>query len=156
MKIDLTSVPFSRFGSYLACSVLPASESHPGGLYIRSLHGGGTAFRAPALRLELLSASGEPLPFEASSSETLLTLSGDSRDDSAPRVDMLFTDANTLRMRGQGAGLRLSIEPGVFDHLFRVDAHRWQFNCASWDATSDGFAVEWQPASGRSLADYAL
>ena len=134
MKIDLTSVPFSRFGSYLACSVLPASENRPAGLYIRSLHGGGSAFRAPALRMELLSASGALLPFEASASATLLTLASDPRDDCAPKVDLLFTDANTLRMRGLGAGLRLSIEPGVYDHLFRVDDRRWQFNCFSWDA----------------------
>jgi hypothetical protein len=38
MKLDLSLVPFSRFGSYMAISLLEQGTDRAAGLYLRSVH----------------------------------------------------------------------------------------------------------------------
>ena len=131
MKLDLEHVPFSRFGAYLAVSSLPDSGGHPAGLYLRTLHGGMSAYTQPMMRLELL-VDGAPRPFQAEAGPARLTLRPEA-DPEAAQVQLCFAEPNILRVRGEGAGLRLHFPTTGSDYVFQVDEQRWQFNCVSWD-----------------------
>lgn len=126
MKLDLQTVPFSRFGAYLAFSLMAERPDHPAGLYLRSVHGGHATYAGPALRFELL-FDGQPAPFTVDASATVLNLVHPNG-----RVQICMPEPEHIRLRGQQAGLRISAPAGTFDYLFQVDEQHWQINHASW------------------------
>jgi putative isomerase len=98
MHLDLARIPFSRYGSRLAFSL------REGGLYLRGLHG-----RSPyvnlsdeLLRIDLLDGA-EPVPFRVDATPARLRL-----ESAAGDVEICMAAAGVVRVRGQGAGLRLS------------------------------------------------
>ena len=94
MQIDLNTVPFSRFGSYLAFSMLPETAAHPAGLYLRTLHG--EARVREVARLEVIK-DGMPLPFEAQASASTLRLEAEGG-----RVEICFAGEGCIHLRGRG------------------------------------------------------
>ena len=62
MDFDLNFVPFSRYGSYLAFSVLPALPvpKRPQVLYLRTVHGGAAVHEIA--RVEVIRGT-QPVPF---------------------------------------------------------------------------------------------
>jgi len=118
ISFDLSKVPFSRFGSYLAVSQFlpdPASQTAPG-LYLRSMRGGGHN----VFRLELL-ATGSPVPFEIHTSPTSLHLQAQ-----AGSVDLCMPVSDQVRVRGEGVSLRLT---AVTKTLAILNAnHHWEIN----------------------------
>jgi putative isomerase len=116
MRLDLAKVPFSRYGSPLAFSL------REGGLYLRTLHG-----RSPyvdlsdeLLRLDLLDGA-EPVPFRVDATPARLRL-----ESAAGVAEICIPEADRVRIRGQGAGLRLSVVGASPASLTRRRADVWQ------------------------------
>lgn len=127
MEIDLRGVPFSRSGAYLAFSILDwASEIHPAGLYLRSIHSGAQAVR-PAGRVALLEVTldGTSLPYQVIATPgqiQLLTVRG--------TLNLCLAEPYTLRVRGEGVGLRLCFDHTAGDYALPAADGRWRVNCS--------------------------
>lgn len=112
LRLDITQVPFSRAGSYLALSLCDADDARPWEqrpghvLLLRTLRGDRETERV--FRLELLgliSGIPESLPFEVEAAANLLRL-----HTSGGMVEIVMTADQSVRFRGSGAvGLRLSL-----------------------------------------------
>ncbi|MFW6061731.1 MAG: amylo-alpha-1,6-glucosidase [Planctomycetota bacterium] len=124
MNIDLTCVPFSRFGSYLAISMVPEGPGRPAGLYLRSIHGG--ARRPELLRIEMI-RNGKAVDYRLQATPSQVALAGD-----AGRVRFCLHRPEELRIRGEGAGLRLSMpRPVSGDFALPGPGGRWQIDSTS-------------------------
>jgi hypothetical protein len=115
LSLDLSRVPFSRFGSYMAFSMLTDMSPHgtmsglyaPNGvpgLYLRNLHGGSGVSDTvhPVFQVELLRDS-TSLAFEVNASPTLLRLKAATGE-----AELYFDAADRIRIRTQGVSLRLT------------------------------------------------
>lgn len=121
MEIDLAAIPFSRFGSYLAFSLLPADDNRAAGLYLKSMRGPATGGRPmqEILRMEL-EDNGKPQGFDVHASYTRLTLS--STDGQA---SICLPAADTVRIHLQKTGLRFSMPAGYYDNLIPGKTQEW-------------------------------
>ena len=119
-EFDLRSVPFSRYGSYFAFSILPGIPGRAEGLFLRSVHGdagdGGALFRVELLR------EGVPVPSRIRASASLLQL-----EDGDAVVEICLPEPGCIRFRGTGAGLRLQVDQGPSEYDCAVDhgGGRW-------------------------------
>jgi putative isomerase len=122
VSLDPGRVPFSRFGSYMAFSMmtdtrtvapadhiesdLAAPNSNPG-LYLRNLHGayGVTGMSHPVFWIELVSGE-SPVNFEVKASPVLLELK--APDGGA---EIYFDATDRIRFRTHGVSLRLTPLP---------------------------------------------
>ena len=123
ISFDLTKVPFSRYGSYLAFSHLtqgPLGE----GLYLRSLHRGG---RPEVLRVDLV-RDGEVLPSREHATPESLRLEFDGGF-----VEICISEPDLIRLRGHGVGIRFSKPTDAAGFVFPRDGNRWEFNSAQQD-----------------------
>ncbi len=124
MIFDLSQVPFSRYGSYLAVSHLTSRSrgtETPPGLYLRTIHG--DAGRRELFRLE----SGDDEPTAVAAPEVLRLNTG------AGTAELCFATPQVLRIRGRGGALRLAApEIARFDSIIKLAADRWLVNC--WGA----------------------
>jgi putative isomerase len=122
MKFDLQVVPFSRYGSYIAFSHLAKSDGWQDGLYMRSVHGSG--FHAgvlhPIFRVELLQ-EGKPVPFQEIATPTVLRLETEGR-----YAEICIAEPKLVRIRSVGAGIRLTMETGMFDNAIPIGDRHWQ------------------------------
>jgi putative isomerase len=123
MQFDPARCPVSRFGSYLS---LFQPRTDPGcgpGIYLRTHHAARVG-RRDVMRLELL-VDGRPAPFTAVGSPAMLELAAGGR-----RARLCIADAarDTVRVRGEGAGLRLRVVPGPGNVAQPVGQHRWSIN----------------------------
>ncbi|WP_339370797.1 amylo-alpha-1,6-glucosidase [Paenibacillus elgii] len=121
MLFDLHTVPFSRFGSYFAFSILPERPDREAGLYLRLVRGGDNDIGA-VFRIELL-AGGQAVPFTCSASSTLLRLEAEEGT-----VEWCIPEPDFIRVRSQGVGVRLTCAPGVYDYAFPLGERGWEFN----------------------------
>jgi putative isomerase len=125
----LRFVPFSRFGSYLAFSHLAAAE--PPGLYLRTVHD--NASSQEVFHIELLD-QGVSVPFREVATPASLRLVAD-----AGYVEIVFAQADVIRVRGEGVGARFTLDTRGgycnrgerFDHAFSPDGVRWEVNSFS-------------------------
>ena len=122
MTFDLRTVPLSRYGSYLCFSWLPARPESDEGLYLRTVHAGGTV-RDRLARIELV-REGVSVPFTIEAMPTLLRLRAEPG-----LAEICFATPTTLRLRTQGVGLRLNAPPGDYVHIFGAGEDRWQLTC---------------------------
>ncbi len=128
MTFDLRIVPFSRLGSYMAISHLDAdriarrgSKEMTPGLYLRTLHG---EARSPDVFHMALTRGGRPVACREEPSPSVLKLVADGG-----AVEFCLPRPGVLRVRGRGgAGLRLTLRPGVFVNAVPVGGDRWQVN----------------------------
>ena len=104
MKIDLTLIPFSRRGSYMAISYLTGGRAATDGLWLRSVR---EVFRSgPLLLIEAL-RDDSPCAFTDSVGVDHLSLAVDGGGS----IDIAFDGPNCVRFLVQGCTLRLS-SPG--------------------------------------------
>jgi putative isomerase len=117
-ELSIDATPFSRYGAWWAVSQLAGRRAPAGedGLYVRTFHGGNT----PIIRLTPL-LDGAPVEVEVEQTPALLTLAAE-----AGRVEICFDGTRTLRIRGQGLGLRL--DPVVRTVLYATDEDHTTFN----------------------------
>jgi glycogen debranching enzyme len=127
MNFDLRYVPFSRYGSYLAFSCFDARGDEPGGLYLRTVHGGFNigALGGQIARVELLSGA-LPVPFSVEATPACLRLKGE-----AGQLEICLPEPSVIRLRGTGVGAWLSVDPAMYDYAFPAGGGRWQVNRAS-------------------------
>jgi putative isomerase len=121
MEFNVNEVPFSRFGAYMAFSVVPPVWHQPG-LLLRTMQGAFSSlevFRVEPLR------EGRPVPYRMTATPTLLTLEAEGG-----RVDICFAGTDVVRLRAQGLGLRLNSISPRGPYAFPVDGGRWQVNSA--------------------------
>jgi putative isomerase len=129
IQFDLRFVPFSRFGSYLAFSHLATAE--PPGLYLRTVHD--NASSQEVFHIELLD-QGVSVPFRELATPASLRLVAD-----AGYVEIVFAQADLIRVRGEGVGARFTLDTRGgycnrgerFDHAFSPDGVRWEVNSFS-------------------------
>lgn len=125
---DADRVPFSRRGSFLAVSRLAEED----GLWLRSLRGGDEHTDAGRLfRLEVLDPGGTPVPHRAMLAPDCLTL-----ETPVGAVRLAFADADTIAIEGDGAGLRLTLQPQSYDYAQRLP-DRIRISQARQDLSAD-------------------
>jgi len=123
ISFDLASVPFSRYGSYLAFSHLTQSPLGEG-LYLRSLHRG---VRPEVLRVDLI-REGKALSFREHATPAILRLEAEGGF-----VEICISETYLIRLRGHGVGIRFSKLPDAAGFAFQRDQTRWEFNSAQQD-----------------------
>lgn len=124
LKIDLTQVPFSARGSFLAVSQLPAHWQglpNAAGLYLRTVR--------HDVQTPLIAQISLPdEEFDAAIEHAGLTLTGASF-----RVECCFAGPEALLFRGNGSvTLDFLAETGAYDYLYAVEADGhllWMANC---------------------------
>ena len=168
---DLSTTPFSRYGSYVAFSHLSEDVSHSAGLYLRSVRGPGLTAWQTVFQLELLK-DGQPVHFSESVSPSLLRL-----DCEFGFAEICLARPDVIRMRCQGVALRLSRAASGYDYLIRKPGGLWQITiCAEfearymlaslagelavvsgWDGVrSQGMAIELTHQSSAQIAEFEL
>ncbi|MCE7918612.1 MAG: hypothetical protein DYG85_03730 [Chloroflexi bacterium CFX1] len=146
MNFDLTKIPFSCYGSYLAFSILPETPERKAGLYLRSVRGPATGGRPlqEILLMELL-ADGEPIPFEAEAEAHRLRLSaGNGR-----QAEVSFEAADSVRFRLRGVSIRFSMATGAYDNFIPHTNGKWMLTVNTICETKLMFA----PLEGRMESD---
>lgn len=123
LPLDLSRVPFSRYGSYLAFSYLSAGPMGSG-LYLRSIHSG---VRPEIFRVDVIS-SGAVLPFRVSASPVLLRLQAD-----AGFVEICVGEPNALNIRGHRVGIRFSKPAENVGYFLPRSDRQWEFSAAQQD-----------------------
>lgn len=138
LAFDLRTTPFSRRGAYMAISDLPAAGECPAGLYLRSLRGpfAGSSPWQPIFQLQLLveglAVESAATVVTAGPTRLRLAVGEPGNRTAGPAagaarwVEMCFETGDRLRLRGQGAGLRLALRPGGYDFALPHTAGRWQ------------------------------
>ena len=105
MNFDITQVPFSCRGSYLALSQnegeFGGRTAEPG-LYLRTVRG---AAKDPFLARLTPLCGGRPAAFAPQADPACLHLAADGAD-----IDIAFADAATLLLRGRGAAAGLCLD----------------------------------------------
>jgi putative isomerase len=123
MNIDLQRVPFSRSGSYLAFSLLPESDDRPGGLYLRSVHGGAVLSQGLLALVEVL-VDDRPVPYQVRATPGSLEL-----HTVRGTLSICINEPTLVRVRGEGVGLRLTFVADQGDYAFSTGEGHWQVNC---------------------------
>ncbi len=123
MKFDVSQVPFSRFGTYLSVFRPSLDPGCGEGLYLRTHHAARVGKR-DVMRIEML-VDGVSVPFVAEATATELRLTAGRR-----RVRLCMADAvrDTVRIRGEGAGVRLRAVAGIGNVAQPMGARRWSVN----------------------------
>ncbi|MDF2680945.1 MAG: hypothetical protein K0R47_2135 [Brevibacillus sp.] len=121
MGFNVEQVPFSRYGSFMVISWLPGNGRRREGLYLRSVRGGDNDIGA-VFRIELI-YSGRSVPFETNATPTKVRLDGEEGF-----VEFCMPDPKVLRVRGEGAGLRLTLQNGPYDYAIPAGDSNWEVN----------------------------
>ncbi len=122
MNLDLTQIPFSRYGADLTVGPGRSSQAEPGTAYLRNIHGH-TKEARPGVRIALL-RDGKELPYEMSATEARFDLTADGG-----RVHACMPAETVLRFRGEGVTMRMSLPEGGPNLMFPVGGKgRWLVN----------------------------
>lgn len=121
MRFNVEQVPFSRYGSFLVISWLPGKGPRREGLYLRSVRGGDHDIGA-VFRIELICGA-RSVPFETTATPTKVCLVGEEGF-----VEFCMPDPKVLRVRGEGAGLRLTLQNGPYDYAIPAGDSNWEVN----------------------------
>lgn len=158
LSLDVSRIPFSRYGSYIGFSDLTQSQPKHSGLYLRNFHGGAKN----AFHLDLVLGR-RAVPFVESATSSVLHL--EAKEGS---VDICFEHVDRLRFRGRGVGLRLTAEPGALATQQRQAPTQWEVNGAGkyllwpikgelqmdvpWNGTSNGHVIAtYEPSQGDRI-----
>jgi len=128
VQFDISKVPFSRYGSYIAFSHLKESGDSPAGLYLRILHG--AIARKELFRVELLQGR-NPIAFQEVASPTLLRLVA-----AEGYAEICIAEPKVVLVRGVGVGFRLEMpQPekaysfaAVYNHAIPYSETQWEVN----------------------------
>ena len=122
LVLDLSIIPFTCFGSYLAFSMLEEGD-RPKGLYLRTIRGpalGGRPIQE-IFRIELFYGSNS-LPFTIHATPTLLRL-----ESTLGKVDICFASASLICIRTYGVTVRFSMDViGEYDFIFPRSKSKWE------------------------------
>jgi putative isomerase len=125
LALDITKIPFSRYGSTVAFSQFTeenlASFHATGlatGVYLRSVYGDQRTH--PVFRLELLDAD-KPVPFVIEAGPSILRLKA-----AKGIIEFCIAASDRVKFRGHGVSLRLIAQAGAL--AVPTDANHWEIN----------------------------
>ncbi|MBE1556323.1 amylo-alpha-1,6-glucosidase [Sporosarcina limicola] len=124
MNFDLKHIPFSRYGSYLSISYLPARENFEEGIYLRNIRGGDNEDGA-VFKLDV-TQDGKCVPFKSIGHPTYLQLEAEDG-----YVKIVMSEAGTMHVFGGNAGLRMTMVTQAYDNAFPHKEESWQINIFS-------------------------
>ncbi|MBM7587221.1 glycogen debranching enzyme [Bacillus pakistanensis] len=113
MNLDISEIPFSRFGSYFCISKEKDSEN----VYIRDVHGGDEA-PSKLFKITLLK-DGIEKPFDIVATETSLKLF--LHEDEEHYVEMIIPEEDELHIEVKGVELRLRDKKVKYDTLIELE-----------------------------------
>ncbi len=127
-QFDISQVPFSRFGSFIAFSHMKESGALPAGLYLRTLHG--AISRKELFRVEILHGR-NPVPFKEIATPTLLRLEAEQG-----YAEICIPEPKVVRIRGAGVGVRLAMPEAqkeyafaaTYDFAMPISESQWEVN----------------------------
>jgi glycogen debranching enzyme len=126
MDFDIRHVPFSRFGSYIAFSLLQGDRHKKTalkpGLWLRCLHGDAAR---EVFQVRVLSG-GRPVRFTPHAAPSVLTLRAKGGS-----IRICIAERDVVRIHGKGLGLRLTQRPGGFNCALPHRGARWVVNAAT-------------------------
>ena len=129
IEFDISKVPFSRYGSYLAFSHIRASRGLQEGLYLRTLHGAIPS--REVFRVELLHGR-TPEAFKEIATPTVLRLQGPDG-----YAEICMAEPKVIRIRGAGVGFRLSMpQPDQENSSEEIYAEAFPFSPTQWEVNS--------------------
>jgi putative isomerase len=125
LALDITKIPFSRYGSTVAFSKFTEGNlasfhatGLPTGVYLRSVYGDQRTH--PAFRVELLDAD-KPVPFVVEAGPSLLRLKA-----AKGIVEFCIAASDQVKFRGHGVSLRLIAQDGAL--AVPNYANHWEVN----------------------------
>jgi putative isomerase len=116
IKLDISKVPFSRFGSYISFSDMKAFQLplRQDGVFLRDMHQGGSQ----SFRVEVVDGQ-KSIPFTVLARPTILSLISDRG-----KIDISFEGPDRLRLRGKGVGIKLIANDSSW--AIQDGASRWE------------------------------
>jgi glycogen debranching enzyme len=124
IQIDVSQVPFSRYGSYIAFSHLKQGALGEG-LYLRSMHGG---VRQEVFKIELIQ-NGQPVNFRETADPIVLRLQSQDGDG----AEICIVEPYQVRLRGHGVGIRFTKMPNEGGYGFEIAPNEWEWNGQAQD-----------------------
>ena len=135
MKFDLTKIPFSRYGSYMALASLPANwqgHGNAAGLYLKTVSGSASSTLVAKIDLS-------DIDFSSYLDGGLLTLSANNLT-----YDFCYPDPQTLLIRGSAgssATLDFMTENGPYDYIYEHKIDRKSCYIANCYKNSTSFVI---------------
>lgn len=123
MKIDISKIPFSRFGSYFAISM----DEKDNGLYIRDLHGGDES-PSKLFKLELIEQE-LPQDFYVKANEVGVSLYNKSNKEKF--VNICMPEYDIIRINARNCGIRLTMIKNRYDNVMAYEKNRLEFHSYS-------------------------
>ncbi len=124
MNFDLKHIPFSRYGSYLSISYLPARANFTEGIYLRNIRGGDNKNGA-IFKLDVIQ-NGECVPFKSVAHPTYLQF-----QMADGYVRLVMSETGNVHVFGHNAGLRMTMLTHSYDNAFFHKQQSWQVNVFS-------------------------
>ena len=122
MKIDLRTVPFSRFGSYLAISLF--GDEGAEAVVLRDV-GGGDEDLGVLLRIVPLGDSGEAAAVQVDADETELRIGAAG---TGGQMRVCFAEEDGALICSEGLGFRLDFTEGNYEHLNTLGDGEWEYH----------------------------
>ncbi len=121
MNIDISKIPFSRFGSYFAISY------DNNGLFIRDLHGGDES-PSKLFKLELTDEGvSKDILIEANEIGLVLY----NKDNKEKFINICIPEYDIIRIRTKNCGLRLSMIKTKYDNVMTYEKNKLEFHSYS-------------------------
>lgn len=125
VTLDLSKIPFSRYGSFLTISTIPGKN----GLFLRTVRGGDwSQERGMLFEIVPVTAKGEELDYDVvmrPEELTLRTERGEAR--------FCIAEKDLLAIQGRGLTLILRRAGGRYDNVFEMAPQILRVNCAGPD-----------------------
>lgn len=130
LSFDIFSIPFSRFGSYLAVSWIDSPKVDRGasrtGVWIRSVHG---YSEHEVFHVKPIAAPNDQRVHSDALSFELHAGVSELRLTAGKGVARLCIDeTDRIRVRVEGCGVRLTMAAGEFNSAVQIDESAWTFN----------------------------
>lgn len=123
MLLDISKIPFSRYGSYFAFSL----EKDTNQLVLRDLHGGDEA--PSTIFVVKLMKGGEPAPYDLVVSETRLGIV--HTHNQAEYAELCISDERIIHCRLAGVSLQLTAVKTRYDSFMSYGPNQWEYHLYS-------------------------
>ncbi|MBA9028144.1 amylo-alpha-1,6-glucosidase [Peribacillus huizhouensis] len=120
MKLDISEIPFSRFGSYFCISKEKDSEE----IFIRDVHGGDDA-PSNLFKIDILK-DGVEKEFVVQASETSLKFS--LKDDEEGYAEIIIPKEDEIHLEVQNVEFRLRATKGKYDSLMELEDGMYEYH----------------------------
>lgn len=120
MELEISKVPFSRYGSYFVFSIDPKSKE----LLLRDVHGGDES-ESKLFKIDVVK-KGKSVPYSVNVSETKLTLTG--IESPSDQINICISEEDMVHIEGRGIGLRFNAVKTRYDNVLRFDSNQWEYH----------------------------